>query len=97
MAARMRLDWSLGVVAVAAAVLLTGVAAHSQGASSESDPASTPTRPAPHVGVVVRERSPASPLSERLVRGVGGKVTRRLPIVENRSGEGATFWIRVPK
>jgi serine protease AprX len=77
----------VAVAAVAAAVLLAAVAARSHGGFSEADPGSFVDLSAPRVGVVVRERSPASPLAERLVRGAGGKVTRRLPIVDGFAAE----------
>jgi serine protease AprX len=39
------------------------------------------------VGVVVRERSPGSPLAERLVHRLGGRVTWKLPIVGGFAAE----------
>lgn len=77
----------VAVVALAAAVLATGVAASSRAAPSEADIASSPALPAPRVGIVIRERSPASPLAERLVRNLRGRVTRKLPIVDGFAAE----------
>jgi serine protease AprX len=77
----------VAVVALAAAVLATGFAVSSQAAPSEAERASSPALPAPRVGIVVRERSPASPLAERLVRNLRGRVTRKLPIVNGFAAE----------
>jgi serine protease AprX len=77
----------VAVVALAAAVLATGIATSSHAAPSEADRASSPALPAPHVGIVVRERSPASPRAERLVRSLRGRVTRKLPIVDGFAAE----------
>jgi serine protease AprX len=41
----------------------------------------------PHIGVVVRERSPGSQLAERLVGRLGGRVTWDLPIVGGFAAE----------
>src|SRR5687768_5503981 len=71
---------AVAVVALVAAVLVSGGAARSYGAPFEAETASSPAPS--RVGIVVRERSPASPLAERLVRRLGGKVTRKLPIVD---------------
>jgi serine protease AprX len=75
------------VVALAAAVLVTGVASRSHGAPLEADPTSSRALASPRVAIVVRERSPASPLAERLVRSLGGNVTRKLPIVDGFAAE----------
>jgi serine protease AprX len=89
--ARERLGWTrVAVVALAAAVLVSGLAARTYGASFEADPASSPALASPRVGIVVRELSPASPLAEKLVRRLGGEVTRKLPIVDG-------FAAKVPK
>jgi serine protease AprX len=78
-----RLVWAcVAVFALAALVLATGLAARSHAASSDSERGSPLTRSPPQVGLVIRERSPASLLAERLVRSVGGRTTRRLPIVD---------------
>jgi serine protease AprX len=75
------------VVALAAAVLVSGVAASSHAAPSEAEPASSLALRAPPVSIVVRERSAASPLAERLVRNLRGRVTRKLPIVDGFAAE----------
>jgi serine protease AprX len=77
----------VAVFALAAAVLVAAVAGRSQADPFAADRASFPDLSAPRVDVVVRERSPSSPLAERLVRGVGGKVTRSLPIVDGFAAE----------
>ena len=81
---------SVAVIALAAAVFATGLVVASHAAFTESNPGSSPIRSPPSVGIVIRERSPESPLAERLVRSVGGKVTRKLPIVDG-------FAARVPE
>src|SRR5688500_10020484 len=87
-AARTRLGRAgVAVIALAAAVLVSGVAARSYGAPSAAETAFSPAPASSRVAVVVRERSPASPLAERLVRGLGGKVTRKLPIVDGFAAE----------
>jgi serine protease AprX len=77
----------VAVLAVAAAVLVAAVAGRSQGDPFAADRASFLDLSAPRVDVVVRERSPSSPLAERLVRSVGGKVTQSLPIVDGFAAE----------
>jgi serine protease AprX len=77
----------VAVVALAAAVLVSGDAASSHAAPSEAEPASSLALRAPPVSIVVRERSPSSPLAERLVRNLRGKVTRKLPIVDGFAAE----------
>jgi serine protease AprX len=87
-AARTRLGGTgVAVVAFAAAVLVSGIAANSHAAPSEADRASSRALAASRVGIVVRELSPASPLAERLVRRLGGNVTRKLPIVDGFAAE----------
>jgi serine protease AprX len=76
---------AVAVVALAAAVLVSGAAARSYGAPFAAETASSPGPS--RVGIMVRERSPASPLAERLVRRLGGKVTRKLPIVDGFAAE----------
>jgi serine protease AprX len=73
---------SVAVIALAAAVLATGLVAASNAAFTEPHPGFSPIRSPRSVGIVIRERSPESPLTERLVRRVGGTVTRKLPIVD---------------
>jgi serine protease AprX len=79
----------VAVLAVAAAVIVAAAAGGSQGDPFAADPAAFLDLSAPRVDVVVRERSPSSPLAERLVRNVGGEVTQSLPIVDG-------FAARVP-
>jgi serine protease AprX len=76
---------AIAMVALVAAVLVSGGAARSYGSPLEAETASSPAPS--RVGIVVRERSPASPLAERLVRRLGGKVTRKLPIVDGFAAE----------
>jgi serine protease AprX len=77
----------VALVALAVAVFVTGLIARSYVASLEPDPVSSLSLSPPRVGIVVRERSPASPHTERLVRSVGGRVTRKLPIVDGFAAE----------
>jgi serine protease AprX len=77
----------VAVVAVAAAVLVVAAAGRSQDDPFAADLASFLDLPGPRVGVVVREDAPASHGAEELVRGMGGRVTRKLPIVEGFAAE----------
>ena len=96
---------------LAAALLTAGLAAGADGAGPrpEREP---PSRASvvPRVGAVVREHSPRSPAAERLVRHLGGRVTRALPIVDGfaaqipaaalsklqRSAAIASVWLDAP-
>jgi serine protease AprX len=84
-----RLGWScLGLIGLGAALLVTGLGVGSH--RGDADAAATPALPLSSVSIVLREHSPESPAAERLVRRLGGRVTRKLPIVD---GFGAS----VPK
>jgi serine protease AprX len=81
--ARERLVWScVAVVGLGTAVLVTSLVARPDGPPRDLERASTPNRSPPRIDVVIRERSPASAHAERLVRSVGGTLTRTLPIVD---------------
>jgi serine protease AprX len=78
-----RLVWlCVAVIGLATAVLVTGLVAQPDASSGDPDRASPLSRSPPRVSVVIRERSPASPLTERLVRSFGGTLTRTLPIID---------------
>src|SRR5918999_6526728 len=70
----------LALIGLGAAVLLTAAGGRSHGA--EVGVAATAGPSLAPVGIVVRERTPASPAAEGLVRRLGGRVTRKLPIVD---------------
>jgi serine protease AprX len=72
----------VAVIALAAAALVTDVVAGPHAGFAELRSGSSLIRPPPSVGIVIRERSSESPLAERLVRKVGGRVTRKLPIID---------------
>jgi serine protease AprX len=77
------------LVAFAAALLCIGLAtvAAAAGPDGGSELSSFLSPRGADVGVVVRERSPGSPLAERLVRRLGGRVTWNLPIVGGFAAE----------
>jgi serine protease AprX len=77
------------VSACAAAIALTAPVLESGLIGWSRAPAPSATRSSPQVGIVLRERSPSTRLAEQLVRGAGGSVTRKLPIVDG-------FAARVP-
>jgi serine protease AprX len=80
----------VAVIALAAAVLATALVARSDAGFAEPHSGSSLIRSPPSVGIVIRERSPESPLAETLIRRLGGRVTRKLPIVDG-------FAARVPE
>jgi serine protease AprX len=82
------LPWARASVALATAALFGALALGADGAAPRPD------RDLRHasglgaaVGLVVREGHPRSPLAERLVRRLGGRVTRQLPIVDGFAAE----------
>jgi serine protease AprX len=77
------------VSACVAAIALTVPLLESGLIEWSRDPAPSTSPLSPQVGIVLRERSPSSRLAEQLVRGAGGTVTRKLPIVNG-------FAARVP-
>src|SRR5687768_5612274 len=77
---------SVGLVATLLCALLV-TAAHAAGPRVGSELPSSLSAPDDHVAVVVRERSPRSPLGERHVDRLGGRVTWTLPIVGGFAAE----------
>jgi len=106
-----RVDSRLRVAVLAAALVTAGLAVRADGAGPRPD-WKPPSRASavPQVGAVVRTHSPRSRAAERLVRRLGGQVTRRLPIIDGfaarvpraalpklrRSGAIVSVWLDAP-